>query len=91
MLDRLFDADRASVITEVVLGAVREFDIDLTQMHNDSTTVTFSGGYHQATGTVRGGKATAVITASRQSAVTPLSWEDSSRSSVNRSNNCCAC
>ncbi len=62
MLDRLFDADRASVITEVVLNAVREFAIDLTQLHNDSTTVTFSGGYHQATGTVRGGKATAVIT-----------------------------
>jgi transposase len=62
MLDRLFDADRASVITEVVLGAVREFGIDLAQLHNDSTTVTLSGGYHDATGTVRGGKATAVIT-----------------------------
>jgi transposase len=62
MLDRLFDADRASVITEVVLGAVREFDIELTQLHNDSTTVTFSGNYHQATGTARGGKATPVIT-----------------------------
>ncbi len=62
MLDRLFDADRATVITEAVLGAVREFDIGLAQLQNDSTTVTFSGGYHTATGTVRGGKATAVIT-----------------------------
>ena len=62
MLDRLFDADRASVITEVVLGAVRAFDLGLDQLHNDSTTVTFSGGYHTATGTVRGGQATPVIT-----------------------------
>lgn len=61
-LDHLFDADRATVITEVVLNAVREFDLDLGQLHNDSTTVTFSGGYHGATGTVRGGKATPVIT-----------------------------
>ncbi len=41
---------------------MREFDLDLGQLHNDSTTVTFSGGYHGATGTVRGGKATPVIT-----------------------------
>ena len=61
-LDGLFDADRATVITGVVLAAVRAFDIDLTQLHNDSTTVTFSGGYHTATGTVRGGQLTPVIT-----------------------------
>jgi hypothetical protein len=33
-LDRLFDADRASLLTELVLRAVRAFDIDTTQLHN---------------------------------------------------------
>src|SRR5680860_1212580 len=42
MLDRLFDADRASLVTETILGVVREFDVDLTQLHNDSTTITVS-------------------------------------------------
>ena len=62
MLDRLFDADRASLITRTVLAAVREFDINMEQLHNDSTTVTFSGGYHQATGQTRGDQATPTIT-----------------------------
>jgi transposase len=44
-LDRLYRADRASLLTAVVLRAVREFRIDLQQMHNDTTTVTFSGAY----------------------------------------------
>jgi len=62
MLDRLFDADRASLITGVVLRAVREFAVGLSQVHNDSTTVTFSGSYQGATGGARGGKATPAIT-----------------------------
>ena len=61
-LDRLFDTDRASLITHTVLSAVREFDINMDQLHNDSTTVTFSGNHHDATGTVRGDKPTPVIT-----------------------------
>ncbi|MBK7019697.1 MAG: IS1634 family transposase [Candidatus Microthrix sp.] len=62
MLDRLFDTDRASLITHTVLSAVRHFDVNMDQLHNDSTTVTFSGGYHQATGAVRGDKPTPAIT-----------------------------
>jgi transposase len=62
MLDRLFDADRASLVTAVVLAAVREFAVELSQLHNDSTTVTFSGNYSAATGHPRGGKATPAIT-----------------------------
>ena len=46
MLDRLFDTDRASLITHTVLSAARHFDVNMDQLHNDSTTVTFSGGYH---------------------------------------------
>jgi hypothetical protein len=36
-LDRLFDADRATMITESVLGVVRRIDISTSQIHNDST------------------------------------------------------
>lgn len=62
MLDRLFDADRASLITQTVLGVIRDFDLDCSQLHNDSTTVTFSGNYRHSTGAVRGAKATPAIT-----------------------------
>ena len=37
-LDRLFDCDRASLITQTVLGVIRDFTIDTTQLHNDTTT-----------------------------------------------------
>jgi transposase len=48
-LDRLYRADRASMLTRLIAHAVREFAIDLTQFHNDTTTVTFTGAYrHQA-------------------------------------------
>ncbi len=58
---RLFDADRASLMTALVLRAVAEFEVDCAELHNDSTSVTFSGAYRSATGAVRGGKATAPI------------------------------
>jgi transposase len=61
-LDRLFDADRASLFTEVVVEAVRTFAIDLTQIHNDSTSVTLSGEYLDATGRSRRGRRTLTIT-----------------------------
>ena len=44
-LDRLYETDPASLLTALVTRVVREFDLDLGQIHNDSTTVTFSGGY----------------------------------------------
>jgi transposase len=44
-LDRLYRADRASLLTALVVHAVREFQIDLKQLHNDTTTVTFTGTY----------------------------------------------
>jgi hypothetical protein len=58
MLDRLFDADRASVINQAVLGVIRDFDIDVSQLHNDSTTVTLTGSYADAHGHSRGAKTT---------------------------------
>jgi len=61
-LDHLFDADRASFLTEVVLRAVKVFEVDVTQLHNDSTTVTFSGEYVGATGSVHRGKESVAVT-----------------------------
>lgn len=49
-LDRLFDADRAALLTELVLATVREFQVDVDQLHNDSTTLTLTGDYRGATG-----------------------------------------
>jgi transposase len=47
-LDHLRKADRASLLTAVVMRAVRGFGIDLSEFHQDTTTVTFSGDYaHQ--------------------------------------------
>jgi len=60
-LDRLFDADRASLITGIVLRVIRELGVELAQLHNDSTTVTVSGSYAEADGRPRGGKATVAI------------------------------
>lgn len=61
-LDRLFDADRASLLTETLLGVIKEFAVDVSQLHNDSTSISFSGIYAGATGSPRGGKPTPKIT-----------------------------
>ena len=58
-LDRLFDADRASLLTELTLVAIREFGVDCSQLHNDSTSITLHGEYLQADGRERGGQSTA--------------------------------
>src|SRR5918992_6262324 len=47
-LDHLFDADRAALLTEVLVSAVPGFDLKLDELHNDSTTVRFCGQYTQA-------------------------------------------
>ena len=57
-LDQLFDADRSSLLCELVLRAVREFGIDCSQLHNDSTSVVLHGDYVAADGHQRGGKPT---------------------------------
>jgi transposase len=47
-LDRLFDADVPSLTLAVVVHAVREFGVDLDELHNDSTSITFHGDYEAA-------------------------------------------
>lgn len=60
-LDRLFDADRAALLTDVVVAAVEIFDVAVDELHNDSTTVSFYGQYAQAQGrTLRGKRAPAI-------------------------------
>jgi transposase len=61
-LVRLFDADRASLLTELLLAVVNEFSVDTTEMHNDSTSISVHGQYPQADGTPRRGKPTAEVT-----------------------------
>ena len=61
-LDRLFDADVPSLTLDIAAHAVREFDVALDQLHNDSTTVTFHGDYDSAAqeDTLRGQLRTAI-------------------------------
>ena len=61
-LEALFDADRGSLLTAVVLRAIKEFGVDTSQLHNDSTSISVQGVYPGADGTPRGGKPTPVIT-----------------------------
>jgi transposase len=62
-LDRLFDADIPSLTLSVMTHAVREFAIELDELHNDSTTVTFHGNYEEAAEeAARRGKPTPAIT-----------------------------
>ena len=61
-LDRLFDADRAALLTELVVGAIGEFRVDLDQLHNDSTTLTLTGEYKGADGGEVRGQPTVVVT-----------------------------
>ena len=60
-LDALFDADRASLLTSVIVEAIREFRLDLSELHNDSMSVTFSGEYPDATGGLLRGKLTVAL------------------------------
>lgn len=57
-LDRLFDADRVSLLTELVLHMIEAFDIDTGELHNDSTTLTLHGAYRKADGRAMRGKPT---------------------------------
>ena len=42
-LDRLFDVDRQALLTDLVGAMVREFEVRLDALHNDSTTITLQG------------------------------------------------
>lgn len=48
-LDRLYQADRASLMTELVVHFCRVFGLDLSRIHNDSTTLKACGAYPNKT------------------------------------------
>jgi hypothetical protein len=52
-LDRLFAADVPSLVLAVATHVVKEFDVSLDELHNDSTTITFCGAYANADGLQR--------------------------------------
>src|SRR5665213_861793 len=61
-LDRLFEADRATLLTEVVLGVARRFAVQLERLHNDSTSISFCGQYREQRGPSRTGQRPPVLT-----------------------------
>jgi hypothetical protein len=44
-LDQLFKADRAALLTAVVVAVARRFEVRFERLHNDSTSISFCGQY----------------------------------------------
>ena len=62
-LDRLFDTDYSSMVMALLAHVVEEFEVELDQLHNDSTTISFFGSYEDATaGASQRGKPTLAVT-----------------------------
>jgi transposase len=60
-LDHLFDADRAALLTDVVVAVGQAFALKFDEFHNDSTTISFCGSYRGAWGRkIRGRTAPAI-------------------------------
>ena len=57
-LDRLFRSDVTSLVLALATDVVREFQVDLDELHNDSTTITFHGAYADAAEQEERGQAT---------------------------------
>jgi len=70
-LDHLFDADRAALLTEVALAVGERFGVKFDEFHNDSTTVSFCGGYRGARGRQIRGRTAPAITYGRSKAHRP--------------------
>ena len=49
-LDRLFDAERGALLTDVALAASQRFGVRMQQLHNDSTSISVCGQYRSANG-----------------------------------------
>jgi transposase len=57
-LDRLFDADRGAILTDLVVGVRKRFGVNCDEVHNDSTSIKLAGQYARARGrSVRGKRA----------------------------------
>ena len=70
-LDRLFDADRTALLTELVLAAGQRFGVRFDEFHNDSTSISFCGSYRGAGGRQIRGRSAPAITYGRSKAHRP--------------------
>jgi len=61
-LDRLYDADRTALLTELVLAVGQRFEVRFEEFHNDSTTISLCGSYRAATGRKIRGRTAPVVT-----------------------------
>jgi transposase len=61
-LDRLFEADRAALLTEVVLAGAKRFAVQLQRLHNDSTSIAFCGQYREGRSVSKSGQRAPAIT-----------------------------
>jgi transposase len=61
-LDRLFEADRAALLTEVVLAVAKRFAVQLQRLHNDSTSIAFCGQYREGRSVSKSGQRAPAIT-----------------------------
>lgn len=62
-LDRLYAADHTSLVLGTLTHVIKEFNVSLDELHSDSTTLTFSGDYEDASERMTPfGKATRIIT-----------------------------
>ena len=75
-LDRLFDADHVSLLLTVTRHVIQEFQVELDELHNDSTTISFFGKYEEAfKGRKKRGKPTRAILLGHNNYVTkPIMW-----------------
>ncbi len=73
-LERIFDSDRSSLLTDIVVHAVREFDLSMKRFHNDSTSVALSGLYRTATGKDMRMKRTVNLTFGHRKDLKQLVW-----------------
>lgn len=61
-LDRLFDVNFPDLVMDITRNVIREFDLDLSELHNDSTTIPLFGDYDAfEQPQMRRGKATVAI------------------------------
>jgi hypothetical protein len=60
-LDRLFDANRAALLTAVALAVAERFGVKFEELHNDSTSIRFCGQYRSQPEMVRGRRPARVV------------------------------
>jgi transposase len=70
-LDRLFDADRTALLTELVLAAGQRFGVRFDEFHNDSTSISLCGNYRGAQGRQIRGRTAPAITYGKSKAHRP--------------------